>query len=217
MIIWVNDLLCSYPLNGLTSTFTISYQDMFVKPVHRKSGGVSYFGYGPTRDKEIISVITANKGVAGQHAILQGYNLCIQELCHVPDSVLSTSPIPMSPMKILETAWQANFKSYNLVKGKKDSKVAGMVWKLTPKEWDLIKEWELVKFGWSKVITTKALTKEGKKIDVVTTGIRRGQGFDKIVNGKKYKTFPVPIRDLKRAIRKCRKEYFERIMSESIR
>ena len=58
------------------------------------------------------------------------------------------------------------------------------------------------------------MTKEGQIIDVVTEGVRGKQKIDAVFNGKKYKTFPVPLRYILRAIMKCRREYFERILAK---
>jgi hypothetical protein len=177
----------------------------------KKVKKIFYFGYGPNRRKEIIGAITANDNLVGYRAYLRGHILCTQKLHHISDCVFPSSPLPLSPRKILQSAWKDNFKSYTIIKGKKSDEIDGTIWELTPQEFDLVREWELTDFGWSKEIKAKAITKEGQVIDVVTEGVRGRQKIDRVFNGKKYKSFPVPLQYLMWAILKCRREYFERI------
>ena len=158
-----------------------------------------------------MEAITGNKNLVGHTAILPGYKLCLQKLHHVPDLVFPNSPIPISPRKILETAWRDDFESYSIIKGGEGDEVVGVVWELTPEERDLVREWELIDFGWAKDIEAIVSIEGNTKIKILTEGIRDGQEFDSIVDGKEYKEIPVPLEDLKLAIEKCRKEYFSRI------
>lgn len=170
---------------------------------------ILYFGYGANRDPKMMEWITGNKNLVGTQGVLKGYRLCVQRLDQVPDSVFSTAPVNVSPKEILEESWKEDFETY-IIKPDANSEVAGTIWELSSQDRELVREWELIDFGWYKDMKGKAVTKDGKEMDVQTEGLREGQGIDKEVHGKDYPPFLNKLEDFQRVAEKARREYFER-------
>lgn len=127
----------------------------------------------------------------------------------MPDSVSSASPVPVAPQRILRDSWRDDFESYN-IKPDANSEVAGTIWELSLQDRELVREWELIDFDWYKDRKGKAVTQDGRMVDVETEGLREGQGVDREVNGKEYKPFLNDLKDFQRIAEKARNEYFER-------
>jgi hypothetical protein len=172
---------------------------------------VLYFGYGANSQREMMEAITGNKNLAGQPGVLKGFKLCIQKIDQVPDSVFPGSPAPVSPKKILKDSWGEDFETYIIKPGEETDEVTGTIWELTPLERELVRDWELVDFGWYKDMKGKAVTLDGEDIVVQTEGLREGQEIDREVNDKNYKPFLNRLEDFQRVAEKSRREYLERI------
>ncbi len=171
---------------------------------------ILYFGYGANSQREMMEAITGSKNLVGQPGVLRGFKLCIQKMSQVPDSVFPNSPVAVSPKQILKESWSDNFETYIIKPGEETDEVVGTVWKLTPLERELVRDWELVDFGWYKDIKAKALTTDEEEVDIQTEGFREGQEIDREVEGKNYKPFLNTLEDFQRVAEKARKEYFER-------
>lgn len=171
---------------------------------------VSYFAYGANRDPRMMAAITGNQSLIGIPAVLEGYQLCIQRLDQIPDIVFPTSPAPISPRDLLKQSWPETFESY-IIKPKKGSKVHGNLYKLTPQERELVRDWELIDFGWYKDEKGIAVTSDGKKVDVVTEGLRQDQEVDREVLGEDYNPWLNSPEDFERVAEKSRREFFERM------
>ncbi len=172
---------------------------------------VLYFGYGANRDIRMMEAITGNKNLNGQPADLKGFTLVVQRKNQIPDTVLTDAPAPLSPRSLLED-WPDNFESYNIKPGAETDEVSGTIWELTPLERDLVRDWELIDFGWYKDLENlKAITQDGKEITVETEGLREDQEIARQVNGKSYETFLMPIEDFQRIAIKTREEFLARL------
>ena len=171
---------------------------------------ILYFGYGANSQREMMEAITGNKNLVGQPGVLRGFKLGVQRMDQVPDSVFPGSPAPISPKKILKESWPDSFETYMIKPGGEADEVAGTVWELSLLERELVRDWELVDFGWYKDIKGKAETLDGQIVDVQTEGFREGQEVDREVDGKSYKPFLNPLSDFQRVAEKSRKEYLER-------
>lgn len=169
---------------------------------------VSYFGYGANRDQKMMEWITGNPKLKGRPGVLTGYKLCVQRLDQIPDTVTETAPVPISPRKVLKDNWPETFTSY-IIKEVRESEVSGTIWELTPQERELVRNWELIDFGWYRDIKTKAVTEDGAEVEVETEGLRPKQEVDREVNGKNYKTWLHPPEEFERIATKSRSEYLE--------
>lgn len=160
---------------------------------------ILYFGYGANSQREMMEAITGNRNLKGQLAILRGYTLCVQKLSQAPDSV----------RKILEESWGDNFETY-IIKPDNNGEVAGTIWELSSQDRELVREWELIDFGWYKDMEGKAVIENGTEIDVQTEGLRGGQIINRGVRGRYYLPFLNKLEDFQRVAEKARGEYFAR-------
>lgn len=172
---------------------------------------VLYFGYGANSQREMMEAITGNKNLVGRQGFLKGFILCVQRLDQIPNTVFPGSPVPVSPRTNLEDSWPANFESYIIKAGSRENKVAGTIWELTPQERELVRDWELVDFGWYVDIKATATMQNGQEISVETEGLRDNQEVDRTVEGQNYRPFLMPSEDFLRIAEKSRKEYSERV------
>lgn len=172
---------------------------------------ILYFGYGANRDIRVMKAITGSKNLKGTPATLKGFGLYVQRLDQTPDAIFPSSPVPISVQQLLRESWNDRFTTY-IIKTKEGSEVFGTIWELTSQERELVREWELVEFGWYKDYkNVKAVTKMGKEIEAETEGWREGQETDHEIDGKKYPTFLNRVEDFEKVAEKARREYFERI------
>ena len=167
---------------------------------------ILYFGYGANSQKEMMEAITGNRNLVGQPGILKGFKLCIQGMVHVPDSA----------KKILKENWPDSFETYIIKPGEEADEIIGTVWELNPLERELVRDWELIDFGWYKDKKAKAVTADGQEIDIETESLRDGQGVDREVDGKNYKPFLNPLEDFQRVAEKARREDLERQNMETL-
>lgn len=173
-------------------------------------GIIQYFAYGANRDLRMMRAITGSQELVGHLGILKGYTLCVQKLNQVPDIVLKTSPAPISPRALLKESWPDTFESY-IIKPDPKGEVSGTIWELTPLQRKLVRDWELVDFGWYKDIDASAVTTDGQVIQVQAEGLREGQEVDREINGNNYETWLNDPVDFERVAEKARREYFERM------
>jgi len=171
---------------------------------------IQYFAYGANRDSRMMKAITGSKELVGRQGTLKGYTLCVQKLNQIPDSVSETSPAPISPRALLKESWPDTFESY-IIKPDPNGEVVGTIWKPTSLQRELVRDWELVDFGWYKDINTSAVTADGQVIQVQTEGLREGQEIDREVDGHNYETWLSKPGDFERVAEKARREYIERI------
>lgn len=173
---------------------------------------ILYFGYGANSRPEMMEAITGNKNLVGQPGVLKGFKLCIQKRDQVPNKIFPNSPVQISPNKIIEENWGEKFETYMIKPGEETDEVSGTVWELTSLERELVRDWELVDFGWYKDMRVKAEMLNGQVVDVQTEGLREeGQEVDREIDGKNYKPFLNPLEDFQRVAEKARREYLERI------
>lgn len=175
------------------------------------SGKVLYFGYGANRDPRMIAAITGRPAaeLTGSPAVLEGYSLAVQRLEQVPDTVVQSAPVPLSPRGMLKD-WGEDFTTY-VIHPSKDGKVSGTIWELTTEERELIRDWELVDFGWYKDCEGRAKTEDGKEVPVITEMLGAGQQIDHEVDGLHYETWlNDPIR-FEIVAEKARREYYSRL------
>lgn len=174
---------------------------------------VYYFGYGANRDLAMMTAITGKENLLGKPGVLKGYTLCVQKLGQIPDNILPTSPVQVSPRTIIEEGWPETFESY-IIKPDPEGEVQGTIWELDPQDRALVREWELIDFGWYQDIKTKATAEDGTEIEIETEGLREGQQVDREVDGKNYETWLNRPEDFAKVAVRAREEYLERIESQ---
>jgi len=108
--------------------------------VLKKIRKVYYFGYGADSEPDLLHAITGRRPKVIGTALLQNYELRIQELAEVTTKGLN-------PQEILRKAWGNDFKSYVIV-AKAGAEVRGTLYRLSLHDKHLIDVWELVDAGW---------------------------------------------------------------------
>ncbi len=161
---------------------------------------ILYFGFGANRDPRMMVAITGNENLVGRPGVLIGYKLCVQRLDQIPDPART---------KIRASGWLDTFESYT-IREALEGEVHGIIWELTPQERELVRDWELIDFGWQRDIYTVAFTEDGQALDIQTEGLRKGQEIDREVDGENYETWLEPPEDFERIAIKAREEYFAR-------
>lgn len=174
---------------------------------------ILYFGYGANRTVKMMEAITGNPNLIGKPASLRGFKLYVQRLDQIPDTISPTAPVPISPKSaILRFDWDETFESYTIKPGSKNDEVSGTVWALTSQERELVRDWELIDFGWYKDKKDLiAIAADGQKIVVETEILRDGQEVDREVDGKDYEPFLKPIEAFQRNAAASREVYLSRV------
>jgi len=156
-----------------------------------------YFGYGGNRDPKMIEAICGRQ-LVGRPASVTGYELCVQRI----------DQVPRLPQTILRNAgWKDDFQSYVLREAEDpDKKVYGMLWELTSKEREHIRNWELIPEGWYTDHNLGVELENGTRIYGVETEIIIDQPIDRIVETKKYQSYLMGPKDMQELARKVRQE-----------
>lgn len=157
-------------------------------------GIVSYFGYGVTRDAELMSVL-CGRPMQGTQVVLQDYDLIVQ----------GPKDLPLAVASLMIAARGKDYKAYR-VRPAKGKTVVGTLWMLTEEEHEIVKTWEL-NGDWTQTMEGQAIDDLGKFYSVVTDGVgieRTGE----VVNGICYKDFLNPREDMLVAAGQDRALYF---------
>lgn len=134
---------------------------------------VLYFGYGANRSADMMKAIIGRKP-QGFHAVLRGYELCVQRWEDVPENV----------REILSHHWTPDFRSYCIRPGK--GEVLGNVWSLTELERELFDEWKIYDL-WYQPINVHVKRYDGKEVEVESDMVDNPNL--QIVNDLHYRTF----------------------------
>lgn len=169
---------------------------------------VLYFGYGANRDPRILSVVLGRKesDFIGTPAIIKGYKLVVQKLNDIPDTIIPTSPVKISPRELLEQSWDDKFNSY-IIKQDAKSAVSGILWEITEEERERIKDWELVDFGWPEECQVLASDNLGNLFMASTERMISDQDYDHEVDGINYDTWLNPFEKSEKVAIKAKREY----------
>lgn len=158
--------------------------------------------------------ITGNQHLIGVPATLLGYQLCVQKLSQVPNTQIERpGMMPLvSPRQVLIPIWPEGFESYTIIRTNTwHVTVAGMVWWLTPFERELVREWEMIDYGWYEEMRGYAIVEGQSNFQQVVTEGLRGRRYDRIVNGTCYPPLLNRWRDFKRNAKQTREEFLDRI------
>jgi hypothetical protein len=140
---------------------------------------VYYFGFGANASSEMMRAIVG-RVPEGEEAVLYDYKLYTQ----------AYSQIPKVAQEILGEYWGPNFTSY-VIKAEQGGKVKGTLWKLTPYERQLVKNWELVG-PWQDLKVVQVTSVKGPTYEAETEVIPDSQEVQQNVEGENYSYFVVP-------------------------
>lgn len=152
---------------------------------------VLYVGYGANRDLDMIRAITGQEPeVVATEVKIKDVELCVQKLGQITDEVSPTAPEPISPLGIMEPAWEnkGKFETYG-IRTQLGSEVGATLFRLTRAQRQAIAEWELVPFDWYQIMSVDVALPDGAVIQAETEGFDNDQAVDRVVDGGNYITY----------------------------
>lgn len=172
---------------------------------------IPYFGYGTNRDHDMMVAMIGRDNLSGVKGIIFNYELVIQDLEHIPDRTLSTAPAPRSPREIMRTALGDNAKLY-IIRPKSGAITYGTIWQITPEEYEMVRDWELLDFGMQEDMRVSGQTETSEKITVQTHGSNDPNlPMSEIIKGEDYQDYIVPKGEILETARRVNKEFRERM------
>lgn len=154
---------------------------------------LNYFGYGTNRNLDMMAAMIGRKKIKGIPGKLLGHVLCIQRVEDISAKVVKTAPAPISPRDIIKREYGDSFELY-ITRPKKNGFAYGRIWKITPDEYELVRNWELLDFGMQHDIKGVAIDSKGRKMNVITHGALSPKApINRIVEGDDYDDYIVPI------------------------
>ncbi|MBI4276645.1 gamma-glutamylcyclotransferase [Candidatus Uhrbacteria bacterium] len=136
---------------------------MIMKNVH----SVRYFGFGTNRDHDMMAHMIGRAPIHGEYGTLFGFELCVLRGRQFRDIVPKASPLTMSPRAIIVGTWGPDFLMY-VSRPNPTGSIAGMIWDMTPEEFQFVREWEMVEYGAQEDAQGIAMTAGGAIVNVIT-------------------------------------------------
>lgn len=172
---------------------------------------ISYFGYGTNRDHDMMAAMIGRNNLSGTRGVISDYELVIQNLEHISNKILPTAPVPRSPREIMKTALSDDAKLY-IIRPKTGATTYGTIWQITPREYEMVRDWELLDFGMQEDMKVSAQTENGKKITVQTHGSNDPNLLIAIaIKGGDYENYLVPKEKILETARRVNNEFRERM------
>lgn len=175
---------------------------------------VHYFGYGAMANPAIMEALLGRlpkRNRQGGNPRLEGWSLVVQNLDHLPDIPKVHNGVEINPQARMRQEWGDDFLSYTIVPNP-DGTVCGVVWEyLTHRERELLREWELIPWGWFKDLPEVSIRTSGY-VYCCTESIGDGQYYDREI-GFITETNPpllMPEADVIAQANKVNKEFFSR-------
>ncbi len=170
---------------------------------------IPYFGYGTNRDHDMMAAMIGRDSLEGAKGIVRDYELVIQGLEHIPDKILPTAPAPKSPREIMGSSLSADARLY-IIRPKKGAVTYGTIWQITPKEYEIVRDWELLDFGMQEDMKVEAETETGEKMIAQTHGSTDPNlPIIETVEGPDYEDYLVPKDMILSVARQVNKEFLD--------
>lgn len=171
---------------------------------------VNYFSYVTRDGEKMMAAIFGRENISHEEATLQGYELCIQTAKDITDEILPTCPLPFSPRSILTRKRGEDFELYT-IRPNLNENLPGTIWRVTPEEYQYLRNYELIDCGMSEDIVAKARTESGESVTVQTYGLNKNINDVTRVVAPNYMREEIPSEEkIKNAIR-VREEYIKNI------
>lgn len=165
----------------------------------RKHKSEYFFGFGADSQAEMIEAIIGRKPEFIGSTILHDYQLCIQNLEHIPTT-------GANPREILRRAWGDGFRSFT-IRHHEGGEVEGSIFKMTSYERKMLDAWELVSEGWQDSIIVKVSDSSGNSYKARTQALPKGHDHGQSTEGIKYNPWLMPKEDFLRIAGEDNKRY----------
>src|SRR3989344_319008 len=172
---------------------------------------INFWACATNRSWDMMSAIIGRRNIQGIPARLFDYEMCIQAMSDIPRTVAKTAPKKISPYDIVKAAHpKGNFLLYT-VRPKKGAWIDGMIWKITPAEHELVRDWELVDFGMFDDVKCTVLCTNGVRMSAVTVASKkRNIPIQQVVQGDNYLEYLMPKSDIIKVAIRARNEFYQR-------
>lgn len=131
------------------------------------SNTIKYFGFGTNRDLEMMEHMIGRSNIVGEPGKLIGYELCTQRGKQFRDEIPKNSVLDISPRTLIVNSWGPEFEMY-VSRPNSNGVIFGTIWDITPEEFQLVREWEMVDYGAQEDTNAMALNSKGEIVQVVT-------------------------------------------------
>jgi hypothetical protein len=151
---------------------------------------IKYFGFGTNKDLAMMQHMIGRQDVKGTPGRLIGYEVCVQKASQFRTLTPPTSSSPLTPRQLIIKNWHKDFLMY--VSRPNPLGIAhGMIWWITPKELELVRNWEIVDFGAQDDAYGWALDDSGELQQVITQSFVRPEPTDihQVVEGSDYEPY----------------------------
>lgn len=139
---------------------------------------IHYFGYGAMANPAIMEALLGRLPKSDSRGILKGWSLAVQNLSHLPNVPKEYGGVEINPQALMRQEWGDHFRSYTIVRNGSGT-VYGTVWSyLKPHEQELLREWELIPWGWFKDVPEVSVRTVGLTT-CCTESIGDGQDYDR--------------------------------------
>lgn len=150
---------------------------------------INYFGFGTNRDLEMMAHIIGREKIEGEHAKLLGYEITIQKAEQFRTEISPNSPNPnLSPRDLIMKVWGPKFEMFTS-RENPEGVAYGTIWHITPQEFELVREWEIVDFGCQEDACGVAETDDKRKVKVITQSFLKPAKIDRIIKGDDYEPY----------------------------
>lgn len=155
-----------------------------------KTKTIKYFGFGTNRDLEMMAHMVGREDISGEPGKLIGYELCIQRGKQFRNEIPKTSSLGISPRTLVVNSWGPEFKMY-VSRLNPDGVIYGTIWDITPEEFELTREWEMVDYGAQEDAKGIAVNSKGEIIEVITQSFLNPPipEIDKVITGENYEPY----------------------------
>jgi len=166
-----------------------------------------YFGFGTNKDFDMMAHMVGNFDLKGEPGKLLGYELCIQNLNQIRDIIPPDSPVKSSPQAMIRKSFGDSFDLY-VSRPKEGAVIYGTIWDLTPRELELVREWELVDYGMQEDAKAMAVNSKGEIIQVITQSLlKEPRDVDRIISEENYDAYVAPKEEMLKMADKVRADY----------
>lgn len=167
------------------------------------------FQYMTGPDQGMMKSMIGRDKIKGELAVLPGLELGIQKIYEIRNTVPINSPDKRSSQAIIRDNFDDNFELY-LVRPNPKGASHAMIWSITPDEFKLAREWELVDQGMQEDLKALAITEDGKFRSVTVHGLQRPPfRVDRIAMKEGYSPFIVDPAQMLKEADKSREKFAE--------
>ena len=182
------------------------------KDVERDDATVQYLT-GPA--EAMMEHMVGRKKIKGVWAILPGFELAIQPLDMIRDTVPEHSPDHRSALEIIRDNFGNKFDLYLTVPNP-DGAEEAVVWYLTESEFDLAHEWELIEQGMQEDIRVLTITRDGNFRAAIVNGLQTPVFMEREpVYMKHYSPYIAPVDKMHFTAKESRERFVRRRSGKS--